>query len=155
MLLRIIAIGSKMTAWVQAGFQDYAKRFPPFCKLELCEIPAEKRSKNSDLTKIVQIEGQKILAAIKPGNKIIALERTGKSWSTDQLADQLAEWQQQGQNIDFIIGGPEGLSAECLLKADLKFSLSALTLPHPLVRIILAEQLYRALSILQKHPYHR
>lgn len=151
MLLRILAIGNKMPSWVTTGYQEYAKRFP----LELIEIPAEKRLKQSDIAKLTQLEGQKMLSLIKPSNRVIALEVKGQSWSTEQLAEQLKTWQLEGRNIDLLIGGADGLAPECLQRAEIKWSLSALTLPHPLVRILLAEQLYRAHTILQNHPYHR
>ena len=155
MHIRILAIGDKMPSWVKEGYLEYAKRFPPSCTLELVEIPAEKRAKNSDIARITQREGEKILSLIKPNNKVIALEVTGKAWSTEQLAHHLEAWHHEGQNIDLLIGGPDGLAKDCLQRADLKWSLSPLTLPHPLVRIVLAEQLYRALTIIQGHPYHR
>lgn len=155
MLIRILAIGTKMPGWVETGFQEYAKRFTGSCSLELCEIPAEKRTKNSDIPRLIEREGEKLLAAIKPGNQVIALDVKGHAWSTEQLATQVKAWQTSGRHIDLLIGGPDGLSLACLQKAELKWSLSPLTLPHPLVRIVLAEQLYRAVSILQNHPYHR
>lgn len=155
MIIRILAIGTKMPSWVTEGFQDYAKRFTAGCTLELCEIPAEKRPKNADIPRIMEREGEKLLAAVKPHHHVIALDVKGQSFNTDQLACQLKEWQTDGRHVDLLIGGPDGLSRECLQKAQAKWSLSPLTLPHPLVRIILAEQLYRACSILQNHPYHR
>lgn len=153
--IRILAIGNKMPAWVTSGYQEYAKRFPPSCTLELIEISAEKRLKQADIRRITQREGQKLLALIKPGHHVIALDVKGKAWNTEQLANQLLHWQQEGCNIDLLIGGPDGLSTACLDRSSIKWSLSPLTLPHPLVRIVLAEQLYRALTILQGHPYHR
>lgn len=153
--IRLLTVGNKMPAWVEAGFKDYAKRFTPACQLELVEIPAEKRTKHADIPRLMEREGEKLLAAIKPTHFIIALEVTGKAWSTPQLATQIQQWQRNGRNVDILIGGPDGLSTACLQKAELKWSLSPLTLPHPLVRIVVAEQLYRALSILQNHPYHR
>jgi 23S rRNA (pseudouridine1915-N3)-methyltransferase len=155
MLIRLLAVGNKMPDWVTNGFADYVKRFPSSCSLELVEIPAEKRTKQSDVTRLMQREGEKILAAVKPGHKVIALEVKGQSWSTEQLSRQLQNWLNDGRNIDMMIGGPDGLSSACLQKAEVKWSLSPLTLPHPLVRIVVAEQLYRAQSILQNHPYHR
>ena len=155
MLIRIIAIGNKMPSWIETGFREYAKRFTDRCLLELHEIPAEKRGKNADIPKIIQQEGEKILKIIKPDHRIIALDVKGQSWNTDELAAHLNHWQQEGRHIDLLIGGPDGLSTACLQKAELKWSLSPLTLPHPLVRIILVEQLYRAESILKNHPYHR
>jgi 23S rRNA (pseudouridine1915-N3)-methyltransferase len=154
-LIRLLAIGTKMPAWIEAGFADYAKRFPPSCRLELVPLPAEKRFKDSPEKRLIQLEGKKLLSALKPGNCVIALEVAGKMWSTKQLADNIKQWQATGQNIDMLIGGPNGLSEECIQKADIKWSLSPLTLPHPLVRVLIAEQLYRAISILQNHPYHR
>lgn len=155
MQIRILAIGNKMPSWVTEGYHEYAKRFPSSCTIELCEISPEKRTKQADITRITQREGEKILAAIKPGNRVIALEITGRSWSTEQLSNHLQNWHQEGRNIDLLIGGPDGLATECLKKAELHWSLSPLTLPHPLVRILLVEQLYRALTIMQNHPYHR
>jgi 23S rRNA (pseudouridine1915-N3)-methyltransferase len=155
MILRILAIGTKMPGWVNEGFNDYLKRFTPTCSVELCEIPAEKRTKNTDTARIIERESEKLLAAIKPGNQVIVLDVKGQAWSTEQLAMQMKNWQTSGRHIDLLIGGPDGLSQPCLQQADTKWSLSPLTLPHPLVRIILVEQLYRAMSILQNHPYHR
>lgn len=155
MLIRILAIGTKMPTWVSTGFQEYAKRFPPGWRFQLCEIPAEKRMLHSDIAQIIEKEGEKIISVLKPHHRVIALDIQGQSWSTEQLSKNLQNWSQTKQNIDFVIGGPDGLSAACLNKAEMRWSLSALTLPHPLVRIILAEQVYRALSILQNHPYHR
>jgi len=155
MLIRLLAIGNKMPVWVEQGFADYAKRFPPSCHLELVEISASKRTKNSVDKQLIEQEGNKLLTAIKPGNHIIALEIKGQMWSTEQLAAHLKNWQAGRRNIDLLVGGPDGLSDSCLQKAETKWSLSPLTLPHPLVRILIAEQLYRAVSILQKHPYHR
>lgn len=155
MLIRILAIGTKMPSWINEGFQEYAKRFPPGWKLELREIPAEKRTANSDIPRIILQESEKIMATVKSNHRMVALDVQGQSWTTEQLAKQLQNWSQEKQNIDLIIGGPDGLSDTCLNKAEVRWSLSPLTLPHPLVRVLLVEQLYRALSILQQHPYHR
>ena len=153
--IRLLAIGNKMPEWVNQGFKEYAKRFPPSCHLKLVEISAEKRTKNNDIKRIIELESNKLLATIKPEHLVIALDVKGKSFSTEKLAQQFQQWQHNGQDIDMLIGGPDGLSKDCLQKADWTWSLSPLTLPHPLVRIVIAEQLYRALSILQNHPYHR
>ncbi|EKD72495.1 MAG: Ribosomal RNA large subunit methyltransferase H [uncultured bacterium] len=155
MIIRILTIGNKMPSWVNAGFLDYAKRFTSPHTLELCEIPLEKRTKNANIARLIEREGEKLVAAIKPGNTVIALDVKGRSLSTKQLTIQLNTWQRDGRHIDLLIGGPDGLSPTCIQTADLTWSLSPLTLPHPLVRVILAEQLYRAVSILQHHPYHR
>jgi 23S rRNA (pseudouridine1915-N3)-methyltransferase len=155
MLIRLLAIGNKMPAWIEQGFQEYAKRFPPACQLDLVEVPAAKRTKNSNSERLIVQEGEKLLAAIKPGNQVIALAVKGQLWNTEQLAQHLKNWQSSRCNIDMLIGGPDGLSQNCLQKAATHWSLSPLTLPHSLVRVLLAEQLYRAVSILQQHPYHR
>jgi len=155
MRIRLLAIGNKLSSWIEEGFQEYVKRFPASCYLELIEIPAEKRSKQSDIERLIEREGEKLLTAVKSGNRIIALEVTGQLWTTEKLAENLKNWQSEGRNIDMLVGGADGLSKACLKKADIQWSLSPLTLPHALVRILVAEQLYRAVSILQNHPYHR
>ena len=155
MRIRLLTITHKSPAWIQEGYLEYAKRLPASCALELVEIPAEKRTNNADLKRITQREGEKMLAAIRPGNKVIALDVKGKLWTTEQLAENLANWNQDGRHIDLLVGGPEGLAPACLEKAEEKWSLSPLTFPHIIVRLIVAEQIYRAWSILQSHPYHR
>ena len=144
-----------MPGWVEAGYNEYAQRMPPEARLELKEIPAGKRGKNADVARILQDEGQRLQAAIPKGAHVVALDVKGKAFSTEQLAVRLGEWMQSGQDIALLVGGPEGLSAECRDLAHEYWSLSALTFPHPLVRIIVAEQLYRAWSVLKNHPYHR
>jgi len=153
--INLIAIGQKMPAWVNSGYSEYSRRLSQDCKLELTEIPASKRTKNSDLEKIREDEGDKILSAIGKGNRVVALEVKGKAWSTEQLSNQMRNWLQGGQDISLLVGGPEGMSQRCRDRADQLWSLSPLTLPHPLVRVLLAEQLYRAWSIIKNHPYHR
>lgn len=155
MKIRLLTITHKSPSWIKEGYEEYAKRLPPSCALELVEIPAEKRTSHSDLSRIAERETEKMLAAIKPNHLVIALDVKGKLWSTEELAEQLSHWLQGGRNIDLLIGGPEGLSPQCLQKAEQKWSLSPLTFPHILVRLIVAEQIYRAFSILQQHPYHR
>jgi len=155
MKIRLLTITHKSPSWIQEGYDDYAKRLPPSCALELVEIPAEKRSVNADLKRIMEREGEKMLAAIKPGHHVIALDKGGKSWTSEQLSTELAKWLQGGRNIDLLVGGPEGISPACLQQARETWSLSALTFPHLIVRLILAEQIYRAYSILQNSPYHR
>lgn len=144
-----------MPGWVEQGYQEYAKRLNADCRLKLLEIAPGKRGKNADLARIKQAEGEKLLAAIPKAALVIAMEVKGKTWTTEQLAQQMDGWLHSGQNIALLIGGPEGLSQECVNRADIKWSLSPLTLPHPLVRVLLSEQLYRAYSILKNHPYHR
>ena len=155
MKINLIAVGTKMPDWVKTGFNEYQRRLTQDCKLNIHEISAIKRAKQTDLNKVREIEGQKILTTIPDGNRVIALEVKGKNWSTEELSQQMSQWMSSGQDISLLIGGPEGLSQSCRDKANQLWSLSPLTLPHPLVRIIVAEQLYRAWSILKNHPYHR
>lgn len=154
MKLRLLAVGTKMPGWVQQGFADYQQRFPPDMPLELLEIPAGKRGKNADIQRIIDKEGELLLAQA-PRQHIITLDLSGKPWSSEQLAGQLQSWQQAGRDVCLLTGGPEGLSVACKAAAHQNWSLSPLTLPHPLVRIVVAESLYRAWSILNHHPYHR
>jgi len=144
-----------MPDWVTKGYNEYAKRLKMDCQLRLIEITPGKRGKNADLARIKKAEGEKILQAIPKGCLVVALEVKGKPWSTRELSQQLDNWLHGGQDIALLIGGPEGLSEACVAKSDIKWSLSPLTLPHPLVRVLLSEQLYRAYSILKNHPYHR
>ena len=155
MRLKIIAVGTKMPAWVEQGFQDYAKRLPRDFSVQVVELPLGQRGKNASVQKAIAKEGEQMLAAIPQGDQVIALDVKGKPWSTEQLADNLADWRMQGSNYSLLIGGPNGLAPECLARANTKWSLSALTLPHPLVRIVVIEQLYRAWTILNNHPYHK
>ncbi|WP_426415929.1 23S rRNA (pseudouridine(1915)-N(3))-methyltransferase RlmH [Aestuariirhabdus sp. LZHN29] len=155
MRIRLIAVGTRMPAWVQQGYQEYAKRLPADCGLECVEIPLGKRTKGADIKRAQRKEGEAMLAAIGGGDRVIALEVGGRPWSTEQLAEQMQQWRFDGRNISLLVGGPEGLAPECVARADQKWSLSPLTLPHPLVRVLLSEQLYRAWSILNNHPYHR
>jgi len=155
MNIHLIAVGTRMPDWVNTGYIEYAKRLTQDCRLHLMEIEASKRSKNEDIKRITNEEGDRIIHAIPKNSHVIALDVKGKQWDTPQLAQQLQKWQLDGRDISLLIGGPEGLSEECLKKAETKWSLSVLTFPHPLVRIILAEQLYRAWTLLKGHPYHR
>lgn len=155
MKLQLVAVGTKMPTWVQTGFNEYIKRFPNDMPFELSEIPAGKRGKHADIKRIIEKEGAMMLAAVAKGNRIITLNIPGQSWDTATLAHQLQRWQQQGRDISLLVGGPEGLAPACQAAAEQSWSLSALTLPHSLVRIVLAESLYRAWSIIANHPYHR
>ena len=151
----LLAVGNKMPDWVSKGYHEYAKRLTADCQLKLVEITPGKRGKNADLARIKQAEGKRLQAAIPKGCLVVALEIQGKAWDTKILAQQMDDWLHSGQDIALLVGGPEGLSDACLARADVKWSLSPLTLPHPLVRVILSEQLYRAYTILKNHPYHR
>ena len=155
MRIRIIAVGTKMPDWVEQGYAQYAKRMPRDCVVELVELPLGQRGKNTDIARAMEKEGEATLAAIGKGDHVIALDVKGKPWSTEQLAQQMAQWRMSGSNYCLLIGGPDGLAPQCLDLAQSRWSLSALTLPHPLVRIVVIEQLYRACTILQNHPYHK
>lgn len=155
MRLRLLAVGTRMPAWVAEGFAEYAKRLSGDISLELIEITAGKRSKGADLARLKEQEGEALLAALRPQERVIALDVLGRTLSTDDLADTLKDWQVDGRPAALLVGGPEGLSRAALARADEKWSLSRLTLPHPLVRIVVAEQFYRAWSLLKGHPYHR
>jgi 23S rRNA (pseudouridine1915-N3)-methyltransferase len=155
MIIHLISVGNKMPRWVQEGYQEYAKRLPSECALNLIEIAPGHRGKSADVKRTVREEGERMLKAIPKGCRIVALDVGGKAWSTEQLSAQLGEWMAAGPDIALLVGGPEGLAEACLQQADGRWSLSPLTLPHPLVRVVVAEQLYRAWSLLRNHPYHR
>lgn len=155
MIIHLIAVGTRCTAWAEAGFLDYQKRLPGECKLNLITIPLSKRNKNSQISKHIAEEEKKILAAIPKRSRVIALDVKGQMWNTQQLAQSLQQWQLERQDVSLLIGGPDGLGDTCLNQAERIWSLSPLTLPHALVRIVVAEQLYRAWSLLSNHPYHR
>ncbi len=155
MKIKLITVGSQMPSWVKTGYENYTQRLPNYLQPMIIEIPLAKRSKSNSIAQIKQQEAKKILSHIHPDDYAIALEIQGKNWSTEQLSAKIKIWQQAGKNIIFIIGGPDGLDNVCLDRANEKWSLSPLTLPHPLVRVLLAEQLYRGHTILQGHPYHR
>ncbi len=155
MKIRLLAVGGKMPAWVSQGFNEYSKRLPAEMTFELVELPLGHRGKGADKARAIKQEGDAMLAAIPKNDRVIALEVQGKSWSTEQLAEHIRDWQMDGRNISLLVGGPDGLDPRCVQLADQKWSLSALTLPHPLVRVILAEQVYRAWTVIQGHPYHK
>ncbi|MBL4830971.1 MAG: 23S rRNA (pseudouridine(1915)-N(3))-methyltransferase RlmH [Aliivibrio sp.] len=155
MKLQLIAVGNKMPKWVEDGYKEYSRRFPKDMPLELIEIPAGKRGKNADIARILQKEGEAMLAAVPKGNRIVTLDIPGKRWDTGQLAQQLDSWKLDGRDVSILIGGPEGLSPACKAIANQSWSLSPLTLPHPMVRVVMAESLYRAWSVTANHPYHR
>lgn len=155
MRIQIVAVGTKMPKWVNTGVDEFIRRFPSDLPVTFTEIPAGKRGKNADIKRILEKEGEQMLAAIPKGNRVVTLEVTGKPWDTPTLAKQLDIWKMDGRDVSLLIGGPEGLAPECIAVSEQKWSLSALTLPHPLVRIILTESLYRAWSVTQNHPYHR
>lgn len=155
MKLQLVAVGTKMPAWITSGFEEYQRRFPRDLKLDLVEIPAGKRGKNADIERILHREGEQMLEAIAKSARIVTLDIPGRPWTTPQVAEQLTRWQHDGRDVAILIGGPEGLAPACKAAAEQSWSLSPLTLPHPLVRIVVAESLYRAWSINNNHPYHR
>ncbi|AOA57810.1 23S rRNA (pseudouridine(1915)-N(3))-methyltransferase RlmH [Acinetobacter larvae] len=158
MKIRILTIGQKMPAWVMTGVDDYLKRIQPFVQTQIIEIPMAKRGKNdseADILKYRQIEGDAILAQLKGNELLIALEVAGREFSTEKLATTMQDWMQAGQDVVLAIGGPDGHSQAVRQAAAWHWSLSKLTLPHPLVRVMLIEQLYRAMTINHNHPYHR
>ena len=154
MKINLLAIGKSMPAWITTGFTEYARRLPKDYQLNLIEIAAIKRTKTSSIERIKITESKMLLEAAKD-SLIIALDEHGKSPATLDIAKHLKTWHDDQQDVSFLIGGPDGLSKECLAQARIIWSLSKLTLPHPLVRIVFAEQVYRAWSIINHHPYHR
>jgi len=155
MRINLITVGSKMPQWVINGYHEYAKRLPKEIQLVVTEVPLSRRSKGVDLQRAMAKEAQQQLAALGDRDLVVALDLKGKAWSTAQLAEQLKSWQMSGDPVALLVGGPDGLAPECLHRADQRWSLCDLTFPHPLVRVIIAEQLYRAWSLLNHHPYHR
>ena len=144
-----------MPSWVQTGFDEYTKRMPPEARVELIEIKPEPREAGKTPAQMMAAEARRILAAVPPGAKLVALDERGKDAATKDLAAKISAWQREGDDIAFIIGGPDGLADEVKTRAALLLRLSSLTLPHALVRVILAEALYRAVSLNHGHPYHR
>jgi len=155
MKITLIAVGAKMPRWVTEAYTEYVKRLPPEFSMRLVEIPAYKRTIKADIKRLILKEGEQVCAAIPRDDYIIALTERGRLWNTQELAVQLSMWRQMRQNLSLLIGGPEGLAQECLDKAHFQWSLSPLTWPHPLVRVMIAEQIYRAWTIAANHPYHR
>ena len=155
MQLIVAAVGHKMPAWIEAGFQEYAKRMPPESRLVLKEIKPIERSSGKNAETVMAQERIRIEAALPKGGRVIALDEHGVQMTTVQLSQQLSIWQHLRGDVSFVIGGADGLDAEFKKNADMLLRLSNMTLPHGLVRVILAEQLYRAWSILRNHPYHR
>lgn len=144
-----------MPVWVQQGYEDYARRLPRECGLILKEIAPGSRGRNCDVSRSVRDEGERMLAAIPAHSHSVALDLSGRPWSTLELSAVLKRWLESGQSVALLVGGPEGLSDAVKKAARESWCLSNLTFPHPLVRIVVAEQLYRAWSLLNNHPYHR
>lgn len=155
MQLVICAVGHKMPAWIESGFEEYAKRMPPECRIALKEIKPIERSDSKTAETVMRGERTRIEAALPKGCRVVALDERGRDLTTMQLAQLLTQWRQDGRDVAFVVGGADGLDAEFKAQADLQVRISSLTLPHGMVRVLLAEQLYRAWSITQNHPYHR
>jgi len=144
-----------MPGWVQTGYAEYAKRLPKACTLKLVELPMATRGKSGSVAQYKSEEAKRILAAVPKGAKLIVLDENGQEPSTVQFSQKLDDWLASGQDVALVVGGPDGLDASLIQQAEWKWGLSKLTLPHPLVRVLVAEQIYRAWSVLQNHPYHR
>lgn len=154
MKLRIVALGHKMPGWVASGFDEYARRLPRDFELELVELKPEPRARAGNVPRMLAAEAARIAQACK-GYRSVALDERGAAWSTRELAAHLRTWQEAGYDVAFVIGSADGLHADIKAHAAAVVALSALTLPHGLVRVLLAEQIYRASTLLSGHPYHR
>jgi 23S rRNA (pseudouridine1915-N3)-methyltransferase len=155
MKARLIAIGERAPAWVAQGFAEYQKRLSHWLPLELIEIEPGLRGKGRDAARATTDEGTRALAALPKSAHVVALDGRGKPWSSEQLVQRLEHWRGGGRDLALLVGGPEGHAAEVIAAADESWSLGPLTLPHMLVRLVVAEQLYRAAAQLANHPYHR
>jgi len=155
MHIRLIAVGDRQPSWVDTAFENYSQRLPQQWQFRLDLIATAPRTKNSAAEAAKIAEGQKVLAKIKAPECVVVLDERGKEFSSQELAARLDDWQSDGRDLTFVIGGPDGVSKACMDRADLRWSLSKLTLPHALARVIFAEQLYRAWSLTTGHPYHR
>ncbi|MFJ2993373.1 23S rRNA (pseudouridine(1915)-N(3))-methyltransferase RlmH [Pandoraea sp. NPDC087047] len=155
MRLFILAVGHKMPGWIETAFAEYAKRMPPELRIELKEIKPEQRSHSRTAETVMAAEAQRIDAALPRGCRLVCLDERGQDLTTMRLAQSLTVWQQDARDVAFVIGGADGLDPSLKARADTLIRLSSLTLPHGMVRVLLAEQLYRAWSINANHPYHR
>jgi len=144
-----------MPAWAEQAWGEYSRRFPPSLKLELKQIRLPKRAKNADVVAARNAEGQDLLAAVPTGALVVALDERGKQWTTREFSARFESWMQEGRDVAFLVGGPDGLSQECKSRADLSWALGRATYPHALARVMMVEQLYRAWTVTQNHPYHR
>lgn len=155
MKVRLLAVGTRMPDWVERGVEEYRKRLPRDFTLEVVEIAPGARGKNADVARAVAQEGQRMRERLRGNERLVALEVEGQPWSTQRLAREADAWRHDGGDVALLVGGPDGLEPGLSSMADQRWSLSPLTLPHPLVRLVLAEQLYRAWTLLVGHPYHR
>ena len=155
MRISVLSVGRRMPAWVDAGFGEYAKRMPRECSLNLLEIDPVNRGKGVTTARASALECHRLLKALPKGARVIALDVRGHSWDTEELTSRLRRWMMDGKDLALLVGGADGLSEDCLARAEQRWSLSPLTFPHQLVRVMLAEQMYRAWTLIQQHPYHR
>lgn len=155
MRLQLIAVGTRMPDWVEAGFADFARRLPRDCRLELLAVAAADRRNGKGSEHWRENEADRLLAAAGKDMRLIALDVKGRGLSTEDLAASLSDWRMEGRDVGLLVGGPDGLSPRCLAAAEMRWSLSPLTLPHALVRVVVAEQIYRAWTLMTGHPYHR
>lgn len=155
MRIHLIAISHRRAGWEQDGFREYARRMPPELSLELHEIAPSKRTKRSPAERCVEDEGRRLVAAVPESARVVALDERGSRWTTLELANRIERWMHDGRDLALLVGGADGLAPACIEAAEHRWSLSPLTLPHGLARIVVAEQLYRASTIIRRHPYHR
>jgi len=155
MHIRLIAVGDRQPSWVDEAFSTYSGRLPREWKFRLDSITTARRSKNDKSNAAKEEEGAQVLARIEAAEQVVLLDERGKQYRSADLAVQLGNWQSDGRDLCFVIGGPDGVSAACKARADSIWSLSNLTLPHGLARVLFAEQMYRAWSLQVGHPYHR
>ena len=155
MHIRLIAVGDRQPSWVDAAFENYVQRLPKQWQFRVDVVETAPRAKNSGAEAAKLAEGRKVLAKIKAPECVVVLDERGKQYSSEELSASLDNWQRDGRDLTFIIGGPDGVSKDCMQRADLRWSLSRLTLPHGLARVLFAEQLYRAWTMSTGHPYHR
>lgn len=155
MRIHLLAVGRRLPAWANAGYAEFAKRLPSECRLELKEIEPGQRGKGLDTARAMAEEAKRLRAALPKDALAIALDEHGREWSSSELSQRLQTWLQSGRDVALLVGGADGLAPEVKAQAEMSWSLSKLTLPHALVRVLVAEQLYRAWSILHNHPYHR
>ncbi len=153
--LRLLCMGQRMPSWVESGYREYAKRMAAFCQWDCTELPLAGRASGGSAARARTLEGERIRTALRPRERLVTLDIEGRAWTTAQLASRIEAWEGDGQPRVFVIGGPEGLDASITALASERWSLSQLTLPHPMVRILVTEQLYRGYSMLRNHPYHR
>lgn len=153
--IKLIAVGTRMPGWVDEAVDEYARRLPGDFRLQVKSVPMARRGRNADVGKAMQQESDSLLGQVDDRDTVVVLDVEGRRHSTDSLAQRISSQQHRGSDLALLVGGPDGLDPRCLQRADERWSLSDLTLPHPLVRVVLAEQIYRVWTVLQGHPYHR